>query len=182
MISIPLQPALANRVTPEVDLLLRATIWAYSVGIHSATFGQRLLFISYNEDQLSKNYTLHKHFVLNVALKYIRDNITYRLTDRRYLQTFIQYFEQFVAICNVLNMFRFLKVGKRPSLVDYILQLDNITMYGNRRREIGYNYMSRELIWGGFMVCSMQYIYWVREFHRVFFCFSGIAWLFIAAH
>lgn len=54
----------------------------------------------------------------------------------------------------MLNFFRFLHVGKRPSLVDYVLGLDNISLYGNRRREIGYSNMTRELIWGGFMVSS----------------------------
>lgn len=141
-----------NRLNPEIDLLLRAVIWNYSVRLHSATFGQRLLFITYDKDQLTNNYNIHKHFFLNVLLKYIRDNITFRWTDQNTLQKCVTYCENFIAFSTVLNLFRFLNVGKRPSLVDYALGLDNISMYGNRRREIGYSHMTRELIWGGFMV------------------------------
>lgn len=147
-----MQPGLLNRLNPEVDLLLRAAIWNYSVRLHSATFGQRLLFITYDKDQLMNNYNIYKHFFFNVLLKYIRDNITFRWTDQRTLQRCVTYCENFIAFSTVLNFFRFLNVGKRPSLVDYVLGLDNISMYGNRRREIGYSHMTRELIWGGFMV------------------------------
>lgn len=178
-----LQPSLLNRLSPEVDLLLRAAIWNYSVRLHSATFGQRLLFITYDKDQLTNNYNIYKHFLFNVLLKYIRDNITFRWTDQHTLQRCVTYCENFIALCTMLNFFRFLNVGKRPSLVDYALGLDNISMYGNRRREIGYSHMTRELIWGGFMVraanssrCSFLFI---------FGCFSfliGAAWLYIATH
>lgn len=150
--SIILQPGLLNHITPEIDLLIRAAIWNYSVRLHSATFGQRLLFICYDKNQLFKNRKIHKHFLLNVFLKYIADNVAFRCTEQLLLQRFVTYCENFIAFCSLLNFFRFLNVGKRPSLIDYVLGLDNISMYGNRRRELGYNHMTRELIWGGFMV------------------------------
>lgn len=139
-------------MAPEIDLLLRAAIWNYSIRLNAATFGQRLLFIAYDEDQLMKSYNIYKHFFFNVFLKYIGDNITFRLTDNQPLQKCVTYSENCITICTMLNFFRFLRMGKRPSLVDYVLGLDNISIYGNRRREIGYNHMTRELIWGGFMV------------------------------
>lgn len=154
-------------MNPEIDLLLRTAIWNYSVRLHSATFGQRLLFITYNKDQLTKQGTIYKHFFLNVLLKYIRDNITFRWTDQRALQKVVTYCENVIAFVTVINFFRFLNVGKRPSLVDYILGLDNISMYGNRRREIGYSHMTRELIWGGFMVS-----FWHVKTHISVPCFN----------
>lgn len=161
-----MQPSLLNKLNPEIDLLLRAVIWNYSVRLQSATFGQRLLFITFDTSQLMKNYNIHKHFFFNVLLKYIRDNITFRLTDQLTIQKCVTYCEQLIAFCTMLNFFRFLHVGKRPSLVDYALGLDNISMYGNRRREIGYNHMTRELIWGGFMVNinPMKYVW--QSFHK----------------
>lgn len=90
--------------------------------------------------------------MLTVLIKYLADNITFRWTNQHSLQRVIEFSETFLSVLNLLNFFRFLKTGKRPSLIDYILGLDNITMYGNRRREIGYSHMTRELIWGGFMV------------------------------
>lgn len=151
-IEIGLQPHLINYLDPEISLLLRAALWNYSIRLNSASFGQRLLFIAYDRDQLSKNHNIHKHFLFNVLLKYIRDNIVYRFTDQQSLQKCVTYSENIIAIGTMLNFFRFLNFGKKPSLVDYILGLDNISMYGNRRREIGYSHMTRELIWGGFMV------------------------------
>lgn len=150
---ISMQPGLLHRLNPEIDLFLRAVIWNYSVRLHSATFGQRLLFITYDRDQLLKSFNIYKHFFFNVLLKYIRDNITFRCTDKRSLQKCVSYCEILITFGSMLNFFRFLNVGKRPSLVDYVLGLDNISMFGNRRREIGYSHMTRELIWGGFMVC-----------------------------
>lgn len=149
---IILQPDLLNHITPEIDLLIRAAIWNYSIRLHSSTFGQQLLFICYDKDQLYKNRQIYKHFVLNVFLKYIGDNIAFRCMEQLSLQHIVTYCENFIAISSLLNFFRFLYVGKRPSLIDFILRLDNISMYGNRRRELGYSHMTRELIWGGFMV------------------------------
>lgn len=79
------------------------------------------------------------------------------------------------------NYFRFLNVGKRPSLVDYALGLDNISMYGNRRREIGYNHMTRELIWGGFMVYYNIFQFSTNQVtkHKPFFVI-GIVGFYIA--
>lgn len=145
------------KIGPEIDLILRAAIWNFSVRLHSATFGQRLLFITYDKEQLTKSFNIYKHFFFSVLLKYIRDNITFRWTEQHTLQKSVTYCENFIAVCTLMNFFRFLNVGKRPSLVDYALGLDNISMYGNRRREIGYSHMTRELIWGGFMVSSNEY-------------------------
>lgn len=110
-----------------------------------------------------KSYNLYKHFFLNIFLKYVRDNIVYRFTEQQHLQTCVTYSENCIQIVSMLNCFRFLNVGKRPSLVDFILGLDNISMFGNRRREIGYSHMTRELIWSGFMVI-------IRDKHFQFNC------------
>lgn len=61
-----------------------------------------------------------------------------------------------MGVGHFLNFFRFLSTGKKPSLVDWILRLDHISMHGNRRRDVGYTNMTRELIWGGFMVIEKK--------------------------
>lgn len=142
-----------SRFNLEIDLLLRTLIWRHSIARHSATFGQRALFISYDTKQLHNGTTLQKHFLLNVFVKYICDNIAYRCTENRWLQRLLTYSENTMAVCSLLNFFRFLETGKKPALNDYILGLDNISLYGNRRRDISYSHMTRELIWAGFMVC-----------------------------
>lgn len=170
----------------EIDFLLRAIIWRHSIGHHSATFGQRALFISYDTEQLHSGHTLHKHFVLNVFVKYVCDNIAFRCTDNRWLQRMLSYGENTVAVCTLLNFFRFLKVGKRPGLTDYVLGLDNISLYGNRRRDISYSHMTRELIWAGFMVNKHTHTHtriqvYGDHFHSFRLLCVGIARIYIAA-
>lgn len=121
------------------------------MGLQLATFGQQLLFITYNKDQMtSRKFTLH--FLFNVALKYIKDVATFRFTTNPKVQNTIEWSENALVVCGLLNFFRFLNTGKRASLVDYLLGLDSISIDGNKRRDIGYSHMTRELIWGGFMV------------------------------
>jgi len=59
-------------------------------------------------------------------------------------------------IASVINYFRFLKTGRKPTLVDFLLGLDYISLRNNQRRDIGYKYLTRELLWGGFMVGFRQ--------------------------
>lgn len=91
------------------------------------------------------------HYIVNVFLKYAKDYANFRWTNNRPLQLTIAWLDNLLTVCTFLNFFRFLKTGKKPSLSDYILRLDNISMYGNKRRDVGYANMTRELIWGGFM-------------------------------
>lgn len=135
-----------------MDLIVRSTLWTYSVGLKSASFGQKLLFMSYDHNELRHGYTLQLHYICTVFLKYLRDNATFRFTNVQTLQEVVNWCENLIAIINVLVWFRFLKSGQRPTLTHSILSLNNISYDGGRRREIGYNYITRELIWGGFMV------------------------------
>lgn len=119
--------------------------------IQLSTFGQQLLFVCYNPDQLSRS-RLTLHFLLSVFLQYIRDVATFRAAHIEWLQRTTSWADSAVGVGHFCNFFRFLGTGKKPSLVDWILRLDHISMHGNRRRDVGYTNMTRELIWGGFMV------------------------------
>jgi len=81
----------------------------------------------------------------------MKEYANFRLTTNRHIQISTVWIENVLTVCTFLNFFRFLKTGKKPSLPDYVLGLDNISMYGNKRRDVGYSNMTRELIWGGFM-------------------------------
>jgi len=143
-----LSPGQFSNYQPELDLFLRSALWYYSVGAHLSTFGQQLLFICYDKDQLTRSKII-LHYILNVFLKYIKECTTFRFTNNRFSQITLAWIENTLTVCTFLNFFRFLKTGKKPSLGDYILSLDNISMYGNKRRDVGYSHMTRELIWGG---------------------------------
>ncbi|KAG4073624.1 hypothetical protein HA402_000848 [Bradysia odoriphaga] len=145
-----LSPGQFSNYQPELDLFLRSAIWYCSIRSNLSTFGQQLLFICYDKDQLTRSRMV-LHYMVNVILKYLKDYANFRLTSNRKLQTSITWIDNALTVSTFLNFFRFLKTGKRPSLADYILRLDNISMYGNKRRDVGYAHMTRELIWGGFM-------------------------------
>lgn len=120
-----------------------------------ATFGQQLLFVCYNPDQLTRS-RLTLHFITSVFLQYIRDVATFRAAHVDWLQRSTHWADSAVSVGHFINFFRFLSTGKKPSLVDWVLRLDHISMHGNRRRDVGYTNMTRELIWGGFMVSVLK--------------------------
>lgn len=140
-----------TRYQPELDLLLRTAVWNYSVRTQLATFGQQLLFVCYNPDQLTRT-RLVLHFVTSVFVQYLRDVATFRASHIEWLQNTTNWTDSALGVGHFVNFFRFLSTGKKPSLVDWMLRLDHISMHGNRRRDVGYTNMTRELIWGGFMV------------------------------
>lgn len=126
-------------------------IWNFSIRKSLSSFGQNLLSITYDKDQLSST-KLGFHYVLTVLINYIKDNLTMRFTSSTSLQRSLEIAENIYTFLNLINLFRFLKYGQKPTVVDYILRLDHISMFGNKRRNVGYSYMTRELIWGGFIV------------------------------
>lgn len=109
------------------------------------------------------------HYVVNVLLQYAKECAVLRMASQRHVQSALTYAENAV-ICGALwNFFRFLRVGKKASLPDWLLGLDYISMYGNKRRDVGYSHMTRELIWGGFMVKELYFEMFSEEFIGGFF-------------
>ena len=53
--------------------------------------------------------------------------------------------------CEIINLLLFFWQGKYASVSDRILGLRLVCIV-NKSRNVGYNYLARELIWHGFMV------------------------------
>lgn len=133
-------------------MLIQSAIWFGSVGKQCATFGQQLLVLAYDGEKLTTS-RLSLHFVLTVLPRYIKSLDEQRLSRRsEWLHKIIEWGENLALVLTVLNFFRFLKTGRRPTLIDFLLGLDYISLRNNQRRDIGYKYLTRELLWGGFMV------------------------------
>ncbi|XP_058833191.1 peroxisome biogenesis factor 2 [Topomyia yanbarensis] len=145
-----LPPGIFSGFQPEINLLTSSALWNYSIRKSHATFGQQMLSITYEQDQLGPN-KLKSHYALTVALGYLKELALFRLTEWTFLQRMISIVENALTCLNFVNFFRFLRTGRKPSLVDYILQIDHRSIDGAKRRNIGYSYMTRELIWTGFM-------------------------------
>ncbi|XP_053683111.1 peroxisome biogenesis factor 2 [Sabethes cyaneus] len=145
-----LPPGLLSKFQPEINLLVSSVLWNYSIRKSFATFGQQMLSINYDQAQLGSG-KLGFHYALTVALDYLKEMSQYRLTGWTVLQHTIRWSENCLTFLKLLNFFRFLRTGRKPSLVDYVLRLDHRSIDGAKRRTIGYSYMTRELIWAGFM-------------------------------
>ncbi len=121
------------------------------------TFGQKLLSITYDPKDLTRKKLAFQYF-LTIFTKYVTDVSAIRFTSLERFQNSLRLLDLISRILFIINFFWFLKTGKKPTLVDYILRLDSISVTGNRKRNLGYNYMTRELMWTGFIVSLSLYI------------------------
>ncbi|SPP85297.1 peroxisome biogenesis factor 2 [Drosophila guanche] len=146
-----ISPVLFIKFQPELDLLIQSAIWFGSVGKRCSTFGQQLLVLAYDAEKLTVS-RLVLHFALTVLPGYVKSWEERRLSRRvEWFSQAITWAENSALVLNILNYFRFLKTGRKPTLIDYFLGLDYISLRNNQRRDIGYKYLTRELLWGGFM-------------------------------
>uniref|UniRef100_A0A1B0FM25 RING-type E3 ubiquitin transferase (cysteine targeting) n=1 Tax=Glossina morsitans morsitans TaxID=37546 RepID=A0A1B0FM25_GLOMM len=144
-------------IQPELDLIVQTVIWLGSIGKCSSTFGQQLLVLSYDPERLTSS-KLALHYCLTILPTYIKSIEERRLgANFDWLRNVIEWGESTVLTLSIINFFRFLKTGRKPTLADFLLGLDYVSLRHNQRREIGYKYLTRELLWGGFMViCSCE--------------------------
>ncbi|CAO1320282.1 unnamed protein product [Diamesa tonsa] len=143
-----LPPGLLSKFQPEIDLTIKSLIWFSSIAKSKASFGHSILSIRY--ENLTKNQQI-SHYIASVGFRYIKDVSLMRFTNQLQLQKSLAWIECIIRICSLLNFFRFLKKGNYPNLIDLCLSL-NFVSSSTKTRNIGYAYMSRELIWAGFMV------------------------------
>uniref|UniRef100_A0A182LWA1 RING-type E3 ubiquitin transferase (cysteine targeting) n=1 Tax=Anopheles culicifacies TaxID=139723 RepID=A0A182LWA1_9DIPT len=145
-----LPPGLLSHLQPEINLVLNSALWNFSIRTCYATFGQQMLSITYEKDQLPVE-KLAFHYFLTTILPYAKENCHFRLTSWSRLQKLIQLAENALVLFNLVNFFKFLRTGARPTLVDCLLRINHRSLDGAKRRNIGYSYMTRELVWAGFM-------------------------------
>lgn len=146
-----LPPGIFSKFQPEIDCFLKSIVWFSSIHQNKSTFGQQILAISYNTDQITRNKKL-LHYLLTIFTLYARDVSQLRFTNNLLIQNVIAWIECFTKILTVINFFRFLKIGIYPTLIDYCLRWNHVSQTGTRMRNIGYAYMNRELMWTGFLV------------------------------
>ncbi|XP_052888230.1 peroxisome biogenesis factor 2 [Anopheles moucheti] len=145
-----LPPGLLSHLQPEINFVLNSALWNFSIRTSYATFGQQMLSITYEKDQLPVE-KLAFHYFLTIALPYAKEICQYRLTSWSRLQKLVLLTENALVLFNLVNFFKFLRSGTRPSLLDCLLRINHRSLDGAKRRNIGYSYMTRELVWAGFM-------------------------------
>ncbi|XP_077288660.1 peroxisomal biogenesis factor 2 isoform X3 [Arctopsyche grandis] len=144
-----LSPGLLTPITPELELLLRSIIFKYSIFKSSKTFGQQMLSLKYDDKFLSRSkmYWLYGY---TVVLKYMKDRLFISYTTNKRAQNFLIVLERFQVIGDFFNMIRFLQTGKKPTLIEYLLNLEIISMIkiSNQYTDLSW---TRELLWHSFI-------------------------------
>ena len=107
-----------------------------------------MLFLKYHPDQLHST-KLVLHYALTIVTRYVNDLLSHRFTENESVQKVLQISERTLNLLQFANLFRFLKTGRMPTLVDYILRLNYVAAVDNQKRNIGFYYMTRELFWEG---------------------------------
>ncbi|XP_059613728.1 peroxisome biogenesis factor 2 [Phlebotomus argentipes] len=147
---LDVSPKFLTKFHPELELLLRSVLWRFSIYRDKASFGQQMLFLRYNEEQL-KSWKLALHFLFAVAPKYVKDKLTYQCTSSESLQRLLSWSQTMLNVLFLLNTAHFLRTGRSPGLADFLLRLEFCDAAGKHQRNIGYFHMTRELLWAGFI-------------------------------
>uniref|UniRef100_A0A8C3H8Q8 Peroxisome biogenesis factor 2 n=2 Tax=Chrysemys picta bellii TaxID=8478 RepID=A0A8C3H8Q8_CHRPI len=156
------KPGLLAHIEPEVKAFLWLFLWRFTIYSKNATVGQTILNIQYKNDlsQTQKYQPLSKHqklwyLICTVGGRWLEERC-YDLFSSRQLESFFRtkYFINFVAgllkLCGLLNFLIFLQKGKFATLTERILGIRSVFCRPQNVRQIGFDYMNRELLWHGF--------------------------------
>ncbi|XP_054278234.1 peroxisome biogenesis factor 2 isoform X1 [Macrosteles quadrilineatus] len=143
------------RWEPELDLFLRLILWKLSVYEAGATFGQQLLSIKYNSGLTRRKSVAWAALAFGVGYLHKRSS---ELTNavapehKDKVREWLGRLEAGVQVARMLNLLMFLREGQFPDLVDRIVAVKPVAATP-ANRIVGYSYMTRELLWHGFIEC-----------------------------
>jgi len=146
-------------IKPEVTALLRVLLWKYSVFSTGATFGQRMLGLTYAENYNSSLPLSRARrillLVLAVLVEWGRERwgalLPWLSPDKgAILCKCMSYPEMLLKLATLINFLSFLLHGRYPTLLQRLLNLG----MSHTRKQISqspeYGYMNREILWHGF--------------------------------
>lgn len=139
---------------PEVDAVLRFLLWRYSVNESYGTFGQQLLSLKFGGPlNKTKAYVLA---LFSIGPKWVQGRSVDLAKSFGYgenaskVLNILHWLEIIVKAASVINLILFIRQGRYPTLANRVLCMKPCSVASSSRR-IGYSYMSRELLWNGFM-------------------------------
>lgn len=135
-----------DRWQPEIDAFLKYLIWHYSLRRGESTFGQQLLNLSYANITRAKSVL---YLIATIGPAYVRDKLLSGASRR--LVVLLERVANLVRLLEFLNLLIFLHRGTQPRVVEYALGIASSSTTTHRPRNIGYSYMTRELLWHGLM-------------------------------
>ncbi|XP_065208715.1 peroxisome biogenesis factor 2 [Planococcus citri] len=163
-------PWIISKHELKVDLILKFVIWKLSVTKFRGTFGQQLLNMKFRDNDLSesKKYAI----LVSQIITYLQSNNFFVFPSQKANEV-VEKADIIIRLCSLVNLFWFFGEGKYPTLIDRVLGLRPVCIV-NKPRSIGYNYMTRELLWHGFIelltftLSVVNYQYIRRKFNRLF--------------
>lgn len=120
---------------------------------NNATFGQKLLLIKYENLTNSKKYL----YILLSCVTYFKNRLQSTKLAHKF-RTPITWSEIVVRSFNFINLSVFLRTGIKPLLLDRLLDLNQVYATDNIPRRFGNSYLTRELVWNGFIVRKIIFV------------------------
>ncbi|XP_053571120.1 peroxisome biogenesis factor 2 [Bombina bombina] len=157
------KPGLLTRFEPEIKAFLGLFLWRFTVYSKNATVGQAILNIQYKNDlaQTKKYRPLNKQQKVWLALftvgsKWLEERSYDLFSNSPFGSSFqkTKYFINTIAglvkFSVLLNFFIFLQQGKFATLTERLLRIRSVFITPQDVRQIGFEYMNREILWHGF--------------------------------
>ncbi|XP_012261356.2 peroxisome biogenesis factor 2 [Athalia rosae] len=146
-------PGVIGKWQPEIDALIKIAIWNYSLKAGNSSFGQQLLNLHY--DRYNEKKAIF-YLILSVVPKYLQQRIidSWLISnsgDYHRVKRFIDWVTTTTQLLAFTNILLFLNQGNQPNLIERILGIYNQPTKSHRPRDIGYSYMTRELLWHSFI-------------------------------
>lgn len=150
----------------EINAILQFLLTYYSVAKTKATFGQQLLGIRFNRNELTET-KLALYQLFTVGTDYIQSKIESPTKNFFNNMNDLELVFNVLKAASFLNFLVFLQQGKYPTLAQRILSL---SQESTRKRNIEYNYMTRELLWHSFsefLVFALPLINYQSVRHKI---------------
>nr|XP_031848870.1 peroxisome biogenesis factor 2 [Nomia melanderi]XP_031848871.1 peroxisome biogenesis factor 2 [Nomia melanderi] len=136
-----------DRWQPEIDALLKFFVWYFSLRRGKSTFGQQLLNLHYENLNRAKSVL---YLILTVVPAYARDRLDDTGGNGR-LRGCLDRIASAAKLLEFINLLVFLNRGTQPRVVEFLLGIRSRSTTTHKPRNIGYSYMTRELLWHGLM-------------------------------
>ncbi|XP_076754866.1 peroxisomal biogenesis factor 2 [Xylocopa sonorina] len=136
-----------DRYQPEIDAILKYCIWNYSLRHGNSTFGQQLLNLHYENITSAKSIL---YLILTIGPAYVKDRLS-ECGAGSNLTLYVERIANALKLLEFLNLLWFLNRGIQPGLIEYLLGIASRSKSTHKPRNIGYSYMTRELLWHSLM-------------------------------
>ncbi|XP_019678357.1 peroxisome biogenesis factor 2 isoform X1 [Leopardus geoffroyi] len=156
------KPGLLAHFEPEAKAFLWLFLWRFTIYSKNATVGQSVLNIQYKNDfspkqryqPPSKNQKLW-YAVCTIGGTWLEERC-YDLFRNRHLASFgkarqcVNVMVGLLKLGGLINFLIFLQRGKFATLTERLLGIRSVFCKPQSVREVGFEYMNRELLWHGF--------------------------------